>query len=189
MKPPFTILLSLLSVFALLLGGCAMTPARAPLAGFYASTPVFEDAKYFQWADGKSHKVSRERTLTIFPNGDYCTWWRQYVDGELVRFSGLAPYDFQTNSTGSWTLAGERLLFRSTGPSYVVTKWQMQKDGRSIAPEESEASAVYRDGHWVIVWKGTEYLLRAAALPLPTPTNVTPAAGAPVAPPPCAAGR
>jgi hypothetical protein len=39
------------------------------------------------------------------------------------------------------------------------------------------------------IWPPGRMKKRANKPPLPTPANVTPAAGAPVAPPPCAAGR
>jgi len=133
----------------------AVPSVKPPIAGFYASARRFtNDPK----RPGNPGRFGRELTLTLSPAGGYHAWWREYYDGAPVRFSGLMPYDLQTNSTGSWTISDGQLFFRSTGPSYVVTRWMMEKNGTTITPEQGEASIDYRDGHWVIVWKETEYI-------------------------------
>jgi hypothetical protein len=154
------------AIFVTIFAGCGMTPSRAPIAGFYASNPVHEEEDW-KWADGRSHTATRDLTLTLYPNGDYRARWEMYHDGELVHFSGLMPYDFQTNSTGTWTLSNGRLLLRSSGPAYIVTAMMLRQQGGTVTPEESEAAVSFRDGHWIIVWNQTEYLSRKEVLPNP----------------------
>ena len=134
--------------------------------------------------------MTRELTLTLFPDGSFITWFQDYFDGTIIHFSGLAAYDLQANARGTWRFANGRLFLRAVGPSYIVTQWAMGADA-SFPTEEDQATAVYRDGHWDITWKQTEYVFKKAVpnkSPLPTPASGTPAAGAPVVPSSGAAG-
>jgi hypothetical protein len=136
--------------------GCATPSAKRPITGYYTSTPV---RRYPQYADGKSHVDTTEFILILSPDGTFVTWFQMYSDGDPVHFSGLAPYDLQTNANGTWSFADGRLFLHGIGPSYIVTKWQMGA-GASFPPQEDEAAAVYRDGHWVVAWRQTEYTIK-----------------------------
>ena len=136
--------------------GCATPSAKRPITGYYTSTPVRE---YPQYADGKSHVDTEELILILSPDGTFATWFQMYSDGDPVHFSGLAPYDLQRNALGTWRFADGRLFLHGIGPSYIVTKWQIGAGG-SFPPQEDEAVAVYRDGHWVVAWRQTEYTIK-----------------------------
>jgi hypothetical protein len=171
------------SVLVLALGGCATQPAGPPLAGFYASSPT-------QFASNGSYIVTRELNLTLFSDGSFVTWFQDHLNGAIIRSSGLAAYDFQTNARGTWRFAGGRLFLRAVGPSNIVTQWAMGAKA-SFPTEEDQAAAVYRDGHWAITWKQTEYVFRKDVpkqSPLPTPANDTPTDGIPFASPPSTGG-
>jgi hypothetical protein len=52
---------------ALLLGGCVLAAVRPPLAGFYASKPVADDAKYYTYADGPYSFAAHLKTNVVRP--------------------------------------------------------------------------------------------------------------------------
>jgi hypothetical protein len=161
--------------------GCATFSIKQPIAGYYASNPVPEDSKSWNWADGQRHLVTLEWTLTLFPDGTYVAGWRRYLDGEFIRESVLAAYELRGNSRGSWTLANRQLLLRSVGArdTLLIGK-NMRDNGRLITPENSEAHVTLKEGHWIIDWNQIEYRYIAPApnqSPDPTPTSVTPAGG------------
>jgi hypothetical protein len=158
---------------AIALAGCVMAPTKSSISGLFASNPVREDPSHFQWADGKDRVVTTDLTLRLSPDGSFSTWSRMYFDGEVVRFSGLAAYDLQTNSKGSWRIADGKLILRSMGPTYFVTDMMWQQTGKTMVPEESQADLIRRNGQWHIVWKNVEYTLQQTPPPhAPEPTTL-----------------
>jgi hypothetical protein len=147
--------LILAAIFLSTVGGCATTAAGPAIAGSYAPNPIPGD----QDSDA-SHRGTRDYTLTLYEDGTYVAGWWLYFDGKRIltmMFSGLEPYDLQTNSRGSWRIADGKLILRSVGPAHSVTETTRRQSVRSIHPEESQADLFLRNGRWVVVWKDIEY--------------------------------
>jgi len=170
---------SLVAAAFLTIGGCNSVPSVTSIAGYYTSTPI--DKHENKWADGTSHVVTRELTLTLSPNGTYGTWWFDYSDGQLIRFSGLADYDLQSNSAGTWRIEGHQLVLESSGPNFDRRRTLGLKVWYTYPSQKSRADLVYQERQWTVVWKGTVYYFKKE-LPNkaaePTRTSGTPPADA-----------
>jgi hypothetical protein len=145
------------------LAGCSLTPSASTMAGFYASTPVREDPSYYHSLNGENPVRTKEMVLSLYADGNYQAGTRSYSDGEPVRVSSMGEYDLQTNSTGVWRIEESKLILKP-----------------STSPEESQADLHFKNGHWLIGWRQTEYLFRMNLpnkSPQSTTRSVTPTAG------------
>jgi hypothetical protein len=149
-KMKLSILAATVVLFA---GGCAPIATRPPLAGIYASNLVATGS--FPWVDGKSYPMFKALTLTLYPNGTFCTGIQLSTDAP-IRFSCITGrYDLQENSKGSWILTDDRLQFRSVDSADGL--------GPQKTPEQSEAVVSFEKGTWNIVWIRTEYQYKERA--------------------------